>query len=174
MPTATEHLESLTRVVPDFPRAGIDFHDLTPVLADGDALAVVADALVAPFAGEYDAIAGVEARGFAFAAAAAARAGAGLVLIRKAGKLPGATHGEDYELEYGRDRLEVHREQVPAGTRVLLVDDVLATGGTLAAAGSLVERAGWRIAGVAVVLELGLLGGRAALAPRVPYALVRR
>lgn len=173
MPTASEYVESLTRTIVDFPRAGVDFKDLTPVIADGDALAAVADALVAPFAGEYDVIAGIEARGFAFAAAAAARTGTGLVLIRKAGKLPGDTHGEDYELEYGTDRLEVHVGQVPAGTRVLIIDDVLATGGTLGAARTLVERAGWHIAGIAVVLELGFLGGRAVLAPRVPYAVHR-
>src|SRR5690606_38749397 len=118
-------------------------------------------------------IAGIEARGFAFAAAAAARSGVGLVLIRKAGKLPGPTHGEDYELEYGTDRLEVHLGQVAAGSRVLIVDDVLATGGTLAAAQTLVERAGWVTAGFAVVLELGFLGGRSRLGGRVPYAIVR-
>lgn len=172
MPSAAEHVRSLTRSIPDFPSAGVDFQDLTPVLADGAALAAVADALVAPFAGEYDVIAGIEARGFVLAAAAAARAGKGVVLIRKHGKLPGDTHGEDYELEYGTDRLEVHVGQVPAGTRVLIVDDVLATGGTLAAAQTLVERAGWRVAGFSVVLELGFLGGRARIAPRVPYAVV--
>jgi len=174
MTGAAELVEALTRTIPDFPRPGIEFKDLTPVLADRDALASVADALVAPFAGDYDVIAGIEARGFAFAAAAAARAGSGLVLIRKGGKLPGETHGEDYDLEYGTDRLEVHAGQVPPGTRVLVVDDVLATGGTLAAAQALVDRAGWRIAGFSVVLELGFLGGRARLAPRVPYAIVRR
>ncbi|HWL02326.1 MAG TPA: adenine phosphoribosyltransferase [Microbacteriaceae bacterium] len=173
MPTAAQYIESLTRTIRDFPRPGIEFKDLTPVLADRDALASVADALVAPFAGDYDVIAGIEARGFAFAAAAAARTGAGLVLIRKGGKLPGETHGEEYELEYGTDRLEVHVDQVAAGTRVLVVDDVLATGGTLGAAQTLIERAGWRVAGLAVVLELGFLGGRARLAPRVPYTVVR-
>lgn len=172
MSSAAEHVLRLTRTVADHPRAGVEFKDLTPVLADGDALAAVADALVAPYAGDFDVVAGVEARGFPFAAAAAARAGVGLVLIRKAGKLPAATHGEDYDLEYGSDRLEVHVDQVPPGTRVLLIDDVLATGGTLAAARTLVERAGWRLAGYSVVLELGFLGGRARLAPRVPYSVV--
>lgn len=173
MTTAAEHLATLTRSVPDFPRAGVEFMDLTPVLADGEAFASVVDALVAPFAGEYDVIAGIEARGFAFAAAAAARTGVGLVLIRKAGKLPGATHGEDYVLEYGTDRLEVHAGQVPDGSRVLIVDDVLATGGTLGAAQALVQRAGWSVAGLAVVIELGFLGGRAQVAPSVPYAVAR-
>ncbi len=171
MPTAAEYVAALTRTIPDFPRPGIGFEDLTPVLADGAALAAVADALVAPFAGDYDVLAGVEARGFPFAAAAAGRNGQGLLLLRKGGKLPGATHGEDYELEYGRDRLEVHVDQVPAGTRVLLVDDVLATGGTLEAAATVIERAGWSVAGLSVVLELGFLGGRGRLGSRRVHAV---
>lgn len=167
MTSAVEHLDRLTRVIPDFPEPGILFRDLTPVFADGPALAAIADALVAPFDGEYDVVAGVEARGFALAAASAARSGHGLLLIRKAGKLPGDTISESYALEYGEATLEVHTGQLPEGTRVLVVDDVLATGGTLAASQRLVERAGWKVAGTAVVLELDGLGGRAKVASPV-------
>lgn len=170
--TAASTVESLTRVIPDFPEPGVQFMDLTPVLADASALAAVSDALVAPFVGEIDVIAGVEARGFAFAAAAAARSGLGLLLIRKAGKLPGQRIAESYSLEYGQATLEVHLDQVPAGTRVLLVDDVLATGGTLGAAATLIERAGWNVAGISVVLEIAALPGRSAIAPR-EVAVVR-
>ncbi|MBO9578514.1 MAG: adenine phosphoribosyltransferase [Microbacteriaceae bacterium] len=171
---AAETVRARTRTVLGFPRPGVVFADLTPLIADGAALGVVADALLAPFAGRYDVIAGVEARGFVFGAAAAGRAGRGLVLIRKSGKLPGDTHGLDYELEYGTDRLEVHADQVAPGSRVLLVDDVLATGGTIEAAAALVELAGWRVAGVSVVLEIEALGGRARLAGHEVHAVVQR
>jgi len=169
--SATEHLDALTRVIADFPGPGIRFRDLTPVFADAEALVSVADALSAPFAGSYDIVAGVEARGFALAAATAARTGHGLLLVRKAGKLPGETLRESYALEYGEATLEVHVGQLAPGTRVLLVDDVLATGGTLGAAQALIERAGWVLAGTAVVLELDGLGGREQLAPRDVLAL---
>ncbi len=161
--SAAEAVARLTRVIPDFPEPGISFQDLTPVIADGEAFATVADALVEPFAGRFDVIAGVEARGFAFGAAAAARHGVGVVLVRKAGKLPGGTIRHAYQLEYGSAELEVHVDQVPPGTRVLIVDDVLATGGTLEATASLVDRAGWSIAGLSTVLELAALGGRGRL-----------
>lgn len=173
MTDAAAHLHRLIRTIPDFPEPGIQFRDLTPVLADGEAFATVTDALVAPFAGRYDVVAGVEARGFALAAAAAARSRHGLLLIRKAGKLPGTTLGESYTLEYGEATLELHAEQLPAGTRVLLVDDVLATGGTLAASQRLIERARWQLVGTTVVLELEGLGGRERLAPREVHALTR-
>jgi len=169
--TAAEHLDRLIRTIPDFPTPGVQFKDLTPVLADGAALASVADALVEPFLGRFDVIAGVEARGFALAAAAAARHGSGILLVRKAGKLPGGTIAEDYALEYGTATLEVHHDQVPVGSRVLIIDDVLATGGTIGATVSLAERAGWHVAGIAVVLELVALGGRERLAPREISAL---
>jgi len=161
--TPAAQLRSLIRTIPDFPSPGIAFRDLTPVLADAEGLRLACESLVAPYLGEFDVIAGIEARGFAFAAAAAAFTGTGVLLVRKAGKLPGETIGESYELEYGSARIEVHADQLPAGTRVLVVDDVLATGGTLAATATLVERAGWRVAGLAVVLELADLGGRARL-----------
>jgi adenine phosphoribosyltransferase len=167
----TELLDAHTRVIPDFPEPGILFRDLTPVFADPAAFASVIDALTAPFEGDYDIVAGVEARGFALAAGVAARSGHGLLLIRKAGKLPGETLRESYALEYGDATLEVHTDQLPAGSRVLLVDDVLATGGTLAASQRLIERAGWVLAGTAVVLELDGLGGREKLAPLDVVAL---
>ena len=173
MTDASAHLARLIRTIPDFPSPGIQFRDLTPVLADGAAFGAVTDALVAPFEGSYDVVAGVEARGFALAAAAAGRSGHGLLLVRKAGKLPGETLSESYTLEYGEATLQVHAGQFPAGTRVLLVDDVLATGGTLAASQRLIERAGWQLAGTAVVLELDGLGGRERLAPREVLALAR-
>jgi len=174
MRTAAEYVDSLTRQIPDFPRPGVGFRDLTPVIADGTAFAAVVDALLAPFVGRFDVVAGIEARGFPFAAAAAGRGDHGLVLLRKGGKLPGATLGQGYELEYGTDRLELHVDQVPAGTRVLIVDDVLATGGTLSAAATLVERAGWQVTGLAVVLELKALDGRARLASRELHAVAAR
>lgn len=172
--TAADLVLGLTRRIPDFPESGVLFEDLTPVLADGPALAAVADAMAAPFLGAFDVVAGIEARGFVLAAAIAARTASGIVLIRKAGKLPGPTHGTDYALEYGSGRLEVHVDQVAPGSRVLLVDDVLATGGTLAAAAELVERAGWGLAGLGVVLEILGLPGRARLAPREVHAIVSR
>lgn len=171
MTDAAVLLDTHTRVIPDFPEPGILFRDLTPVFADAEAFAAVIDALTAPFEGAYDIVAGVEARGFALAAGVAARSGHGLLLIRKAGKLPGETIRESYALEYGEATLEVHTGQLPTGSRVLLVDDVLATGGTLAASQRLIERAGWVLAGTAVVLELDGLGGREKLAPREVVAL---
>lgn len=170
---AADHLARLTREVPDFPEAGVLFRDLSPVLADPAAFAAVADALVAPFAGRIDVVAGVEARGFPFAAAIAARHDAGLVLIRKAGKLPGERLTEGYALEYGSAALEVHVDQVPVGSRVLIVDDVLATGGTLGAAHRLAERAGWMVAGTAVAIEIVGLGGRSAIHPHDVHSILR-
>lgn len=158
-----EALDELTILVPDFPQPGIVFRDLSPVFADGAAFKQVTDALLEPFVGTVDAVAGVEARGFLLAAAAAYALGTGTLLIRKAGKLPRATLAESYALEYGEATLEVHEGELPAGSRVLILDDVLATGGTLRAAKTLVERAGWTVAGIGVVLELEALGGRAGL-----------
>src|ERR1700712_4573112 len=165
--TAAQFVTDLTVVVPDFPKPGITFRDLTPVFADGQALRVITDALAEPFAGKVDAIAGVDARGFVLAAAAAAYAlGVGVLIIRKPGKLPREVLSEKYDLEYGSAELQVQPDTLPAGSRVLVLDDVLATGGTLAASTSLIERAGWVVAGVSVVLELSDLNGRAALPGR--------
>ncbi|MHB1235398.1 MAG: adenine phosphoribosyltransferase [Microbacteriaceae bacterium] len=156
-------VESLLASIPDFPEPGILFRDLTPVFADPTAFRAVIDELVAPFAGHFDAIAGIDARGFLLAGAAAYRSQVGVLAIRKRGKLPGVVLTETYELEYGTAALELHPEQLSTGSRVLILDDVLATGGTVAAGARLVERAGYRVAGVATVLELLDLGGRARL-----------
>ena len=169
---AREALERLTRVIPDFPEPGIGFRDLTPVFADGPALRLVTEALLEPFDGRFDVIAGVEARGFVLAATAAYASGRGVVMIRKPGKLPRPVLSEDYDLEYGSTTLQVHADELPVGSRVLLLDDVLATGGTLGASATLIERAGWTVAGIGVVLELGDLGGRANLPGRDIQALL--
>jgi adenine phosphoribosyltransferase len=163
---AAELVSELTAVVPDFPNPGITFRDLTPVFADGVALRTITDALAEPFAGKIDAVAGVEARGFVLAAAAAYALGVGVLIIRKPGKLPREVLSQSYDLEYGSATLEIQPDTLPPGSRILVLDDVLATGGTLAASTSLIERAGWVVAGVSVVLELSDLGGRAALPGR--------
>lgn len=160
---AVAAITELTAIVEDFPKPGITFRDLTPVFADGPALRLVTDALVAPFAGKVDAVAGVEARGFVLAAAAAYALGVGMLIIRKPGKLPRPVLSRSYDLEYGSATLEVHPDDLPKGSRILVLDDILATGGTLAASAHLVEEAGWTIAGISVVLELDELDGRAAL-----------
>lgn len=149
------------RDVPDFPKAGVVFKDITPLLADAGAFRECVDALAAPWRGiQIDAVCGIEARGFIFGAAAARALGAGFVPLRKSGKLPAATRGVDFRLEYGEARLEAHSDAVAPGARVLLVDDVLATGGTLAAACDLVGRLGADVVGAAVVIELDFLQGR--------------
>jgi adenine phosphoribosyltransferase len=145
---------------PDFPSPGILFRDLSGLFADAAGLRTVAAALVDGF-GELDAVAGVEARGFVLGTAAAVATGHGMLAVRKAGKLPGDVLTESYALEYGSAALQVHPDTLPRGARVVIVDDVLATGGTLAATIRLMQRAGWTVAGVAVVLELEGLGGRA-------------
>ncbi|HET6951988.1 MAG TPA: adenine phosphoribosyltransferase [Acidimicrobiales bacterium] len=153
------------RDIPDFPQPGIVFKDLTPLLADVDAFRYSVDAIADHAAGlTVDRVVGIEARGFIFGAAVAYRLGAGFVPVRKPGKLPFRTVSQHYELEYGVDALEAHEDAVLAGDSVLIVDDVLATGGTAGAACRLVERLGGRVAGLAFVVELGFLGGRARLA----------
>lgn len=147
--------------IPDFPKPGILFKDITPVLADGDAFAEAIAAMAEPWRGvALDAVVGVEARGFILGAALARELEVGFVPVRKPGKLPGETLSQDYGLEYGRDRLEIHADALPAGARVIVVDDVLATGGTLNAALALVERQGARIVGTGVLVELGFLEAR--------------
>jgi adenine phosphoribosyltransferase len=151
--------ESLIRSIPDYPQPGVLFRDITPLLADREALHATTEALVAPFLGSFDVVAGIEARGFILAGAAAIAAGSGFVPIRKAGKLPVPAAAVDYALEYGTATIEMH-DDLPAGSRILLIDDVLATGGTLAAGRAIVERLGYRVAGVSVLFEIEALHGR--------------
>lgn len=168
-PALRARLAAHIRDVPDFPKAGVLFKDITPLLADAQAFRECVDALAAPWrAQRIDAICAVEARGFIFGAALARALDTGFVPLRKPGKLPAVTLGVDFELEYGQARLEVHADALPPGARVLIIDDVLATGGTLAAARQLVERLGAEIAGAAVVLELAFLHGRARWPADVP------
>jgi adenine phosphoribosyltransferase len=159
------------RDVPDFPQPGIQFKDLTPLFADGPAFRAVADGIVARH-GEFDLVAGVEARGFLIAAAIAYATGTGVVPVRKAGKLPARTVSVAYTLEYGQAVVEVHADAFAQARRVLLVDDVLATGGTLGAAVDLIARAGGDVVGVSVILELLALGGRPRLAPIDVHAVL--
>lgn len=166
-------LDRLCATVPDYPKPGIVFKDLTPAFADAEGLRAIVDAIVAPFAGEFDLVAGIEARGFLLASAAAYATGTGVLTVRKAGKLPRETFTEEYALEYGTAALEVHTTDIPDGARVLVLDDVLATGGTVGAAVRLVNRCGGTVVGVGVVLELEALGGRGALAGQRVHSLQR-
>lgn len=160
------------RDIPDFPEPGVSFKDITPLIADGELFAEVVRAHAQPWAGKVDVIAGLEARGFIFGAAVALHLGVGFVPVRKGGKLPGATVGVDYELEYGSARIEIHEDSVARGTRVLVVDDVLATGGTARAACELLESCGAVVPGVEVLVEIAVLDGRRALAGRAVRSLV--
>lgn len=154
------------RDVPDYPEPGVVFKDITPLLADPPAFGALVDALAALCARHgATKVVGLEARGFILAAPAAVRAGVGFVPIRKAGKLPGAVHGQAYQLEYGTAEIELHTDAFAPEDRVLVIDDVLATGGTAEASLGLIRRAGATIAGLAVLLELSFLGGRERLAP---------
>jgi adenine phosphoribosyltransferase len=170
---AAEMVAGLVVDVPDFPKPGIVFKDLTPMFADGSALARAVDAIV-EYQGpdSFDVVAGIEARGFMIGAAVAYATGSGFVPIRKAGKLPRAALGATYALEYGEATLEVHVDAFLKGQRVLVIDDVLATGGTAEATLGLVEQAGAVVSGFSVVLELAFLGGRDRLASRPVHALL--
>lgn len=157
----TLDLASYIRSIPDFPTQGILFYDITPLLANADALARAIEVLAKPFAGEgVDVVAAVEARGFIFGSAVAKALGAGFIPIRKKGKLPFETHSTSYGLEYGHDSVEVHTDAVAPGTRVLMVDDLLATGGTMAAACELIESLGAEIVAIRFLIELADLNGR--------------
>jgi adenine phosphoribosyltransferase len=156
-----ETLDRLVRDVPDWPQAGVLFKDITPLLGDADGFATVVDSLVEGYeAGSVDAVVGIEARGFILAAPVAYHLHAGFVPVRKKGKLPSATYAESYALEYGEATLEIHADALPSGARVVIVDDVLATGGTAAATNRLVERAGGTVVGLSVLIELSFLSGR--------------
>ena len=156
-------LKALIRTIPDFPKPGIEFRDITTLLLDRVGLAGAVDALAASVTGPVDLVAGIEARGFAIGGALAVKLGAGMLLIRKDGKLPGETITEDYALEYGTDRLAMHIDAVAPGARVLVVDDLIATGGTALAAVRLVRRAGGLVIGARFIIDLPALGGTAAL-----------
>ena len=164
----TRLITTLVRDVPDYPQAGVVFKDITPLLADGQAFSAVVDALAALY-GPVDKVAGIEARGFILAAPVACRLGAGFVPIRKKGKLPGVTFAQDYDLEYGTATIEVLTDAFSPSDRVLVIDDVLATGGTARATADLVRRTGAQVTGLAVLLELSFLNGRAKL-PDLPVS----
>ena len=172
--SVAELLRSRVVDVLDFPTPGIVFKDISPLLGDAAAFAAAVDAVVAAARDDrIDKVVGIEARGFLLAAPAAYHLGAGVVPVRKPGKLPGPTRETSYDLEYGSNVLQIHRDALVQGERVLVVDDVLATGGTAAAAGRLVREAGAELVGVSMLLELAALGGRAALArahPAVPVS----
>jgi adenine phosphoribosyltransferase len=158
-----EMIKSKVRDIPDYPQPGVVFKDITPLLADGQALAAVVNGLATGH-GPVDKVVGIEARGFILAASVACQLGSGFVPVRKQGRLPGPTYARSYQLEYGTATIEVHQDAFTPGERVLIVDDVLATGGTAEATTDLVRRAGAEVAGIAVILELAFLGGRSRLA----------
>ncbi|HSV37721.1 MAG TPA: adenine phosphoribosyltransferase [Nocardioidaceae bacterium] len=171
-----ELIDSLIRDIPDFPKPGIVFKDISPLLADHTGLTAVVEALAEAgrdASGQVvvDKVVGMEARGFILAAPVALALGCGFVPVRKAGKLPGKTHAVSYALEYGEATLEIHQDGIAPGERVLLVDDVLATGGTVNATRSLVETCGGAVVGCAVLMELGFLDGRGALGDLPLHAL---
>src|SRR6478736_4334485 len=160
----TSGLRELIREIADFPEPGVSFKDITTLLADPVGFSATIDELCQPFlVADIDFVVGIEARGFVFSAPVAHALGAGLIPIRKPGKLPHTVDSVTYELEYGGGTLEIHLDAIPAGSRVLIVDDILATGGTAAAAAELVGRQGAELVGFAFLAELGFLGGRARL-----------
>lgn len=164
MSDRTEWLRKLIRDVPDFPKPGILFKDITPLLADPKAFTTVLDLMAEHFAGQgVDTVVGIESRGFIFGAALAARTMSSFVPVRKPGKLPAATDRVTYNLEYGTDALEMHRDSIRPGARVLIVDDVIATGGTAGGAIELVKRQGGQVVGLAFAIELTFLNGRSRL-----------
>lgn len=166
-------LKQLIREVPDFPKPGINFYDITTLLKDPAGWKATIDALKAHYDGtKVDIVVGIEARGFFFAPAMAYALGAGFVPVRKKGKLPAATERVEYALEYGTDILEVHKDAISQGTRVLILDDVLATGGTAAGVAQLVEKLGGVVVGLGFVIELDFLKGRDKLQGRELFSLL--
>jgi adenine phosphoribosyltransferase len=169
-----DQLKSRIRHVPDFPKPGILFYDVTTLLKDKDGFRQAVDALTEPFIGTpIDVVAGIESRGFIFGAALADRLGVGFVPVRKPGKLPSTTVSESYALEYGTDRLEVHTDALEGRPRVLVVDDLLATGGTARATVDLMRRLGGQVVGVAFLIELVALGGREKLTGERIHAVLQ-
>jgi adenine phosphoribosyltransferase len=169
-----DSLKRLIRDIPDFPKAGIMFRDITPLLADPSGLALSIELMANPFRGKnIDLVVGAESRGFIFGTAVACCLSAGFVLVRKPGKLPHKKVSRSYDLEYGKDTLEMHADAIVKGQRVLIVDDVLATGGTMQACCGLVEGLGGTIAGIAVLTELLALGGRAKVVPHQVHSVLK-
>jgi adenine phosphoribosyltransferase len=167
-----DELKALIRDIPDFPQPGILFRDITPVIADAQALADVVDRIAEPWLGKIDMIVGIESRGFIIGAPVAYRLGVGLTIARKPGKLPFRTITESYELEYGSASLHMHDDSLEGKSRVLIVDDLLATGGTALATIALVKRLGGNVVGCAFMIELAALGGRQRLEPANCSALI--
>ncbi len=168
-----DELKALVRDVPDFPQEGVVFKDITPLLADEIAFSTVIDLIVVHFGrGNVDKVVGIEARGFILASPVAYHFGAGFVPVRKKDKLPWDTEAAEYELEYGTATLEIHQDAVKPGERVLIVDDVLATGGTAKATADLVERIGGKVVGIACLIELGFLRGRDQLEDHDLFTLI--
>jgi adenine phosphoribosyltransferase len=168
-----ERVKALIRDVPDFPQPGIVFKDITPLLADENAFSSVIDLIVVHYGrGTIDKVVGIEARGFILASPVAYHFGAGFVPVRKEGKLPWDSEKEEYALEYGTATLEIHKDSIRPGERVLIVDDVLATGGTASATARLVERLGGKVVGIACLIELSFLEGRKALGEYDFFSLI--
>lgn len=166
-------LKDHIRDIPDFPKPGVTFKDITPLLADPKAFTYTIDAIAHHFdRDQIDKVLGIEARGFMVAAPLAYRFTAGLIPVRKAGKLPWKVETQSYVLEYGEDHLEVHKDAINAGERILIVDDVLATGGTARATAELTERCGGKVAGIAMIMELAFLKGREKLGAYELFSLV--
>lgn len=170
----TRHLDALIRTIPDFPIPGVQFKDITTLLRDGPAFHEVIQRLATRYADRpIDAVVGIESRGFIFSAPLAYALGVGLVPVRKAGKLPAATYEVEYVLEYGSSTLEIHQDSFKPGARVLIVDDLLATGGTVAAACQLIEQAGAQVEELAFVIELSFLHGREKLGSHAVFSLIQ-
>ena len=168
-----EHLKAKIREIPDFPKPGILFYDITTLLCDSRGFRDTVDALAAPYMGQdIDQVIGIESRGFILGAAVANALGCGFVPVRKPGKLPGATHKEAYSLEYGDNALEIHQDACASQKRILIVDDVLATGGTAKATIDLARKAGGKVIGIAFLIELGFLNGRSKLAGENVYSVL--
>jgi adenine phosphoribosyltransferase len=170
-PMSIDQIKSLIRDVPDFPKPGILFRDITPMLANGEALHTAASLLASPYEA-IDLVVAIESRGFIVGAPVALELGAGLVPVRKAGRLPYKTIQADYALEYGTNTLEMHIDAIKPGQRVLIVDDLLATGGTVGATIKLIEQLGGEIAGISVLAELTVLNGRDAVRPYLVHSLI--
>ena len=169
-----ENLKEYIRDIPGFPKEGIIFHDITPLLQNAKAFEAAVDEMARILDGkEIDYLVGIEARGFIFASALAVKLGTGLVIVRKPGKLPYVTINATYNLEYGSDSLEIHRDAIHKGSKVVLIDDLLATGGTAAAAGDLIEQLGGEVLGYCFLVELTELGGSKQLEPHNIWSVLK-